>query len=211
METKKHIEETKKHIENVISRTYKIIQSVYEHQKEAEGRKSGAPEPLSRIIYPQYRKEGCTRFSEQELRFVFVEQLNKEIQDGWDVYYSVETPTKKRYKFKGEEHPKVLDENEKGGQSAQFDLVIHDNGYQRIALIEFKANNSPAKDHEKDFVKLNSEGSDTILTYFLEIVKSSDGGTTNNLEEKNQTFNGDFRCWSCSERKYIIKKVLFSI
>ncbi len=183
-ETKKHIEETKKHIENVISRTYKIIQSVYEHQKEAEGRKSGAPEPLSRIIYPQYRKEGCTRFSEQELRFVFVEQLNKEIQDGWDVYYSVETPTKKRYKFKDEEHPKVFDENEKGGQSAQFDLVIHDNKYQRIALIEFKANNSPAKDHEKDFVKLNSEGSDTILTYFLEIVKSSDGGTTNNLKEK---------------------------
>lgn len=204
METKKHIEETKKHIENVISRTYKIIQSVYEHQKEAEGRKSGAPEPLSRIIYPQYRKAGCTRFSEQELRFVFVEQLNKEIQGGWDVYYSVETPTKKRYKFKGEEHPKVFDENEEGGQSAQFDLVIHDNEYQRIALIEFKANNSPAKDHEKDFVKLNSEGSDTILTYFLEIVKSSNGGTTNNLEEKNKTFNGDFRCWSCSEGDYIV-------
>ena len=197
--------ETKEHIERIIRNTYEIIQSVFEHQKEADGPKSVADEPLSRIIYPQYRKEGCTRFSEQELRFVFVEQLNKEIHDGWDVYYSVETPTKNRYKFKDEEHPKVIKENEEGGQSAQFDLVIHDNKFQRIALIEFKANNTLTKHHEKDFVKLNSEGSDTVLTYFLEIVKSSDEGTISNLEEKKQSFNGEFRCWSCSERDYIIK------
>jgi len=196
--------ETKEHIERIIRNTYKIIQSVYEYQQEAVGRKSKAPEPQSRIIYPQYRNRS-TRFSEQELRFVFVEQLNEEIRSGWDVYYSVETPTTKRYRFKDEEHPKVFDEKEKGGQSAQFDLVIHDNKYERIALIEFKANNTLDKHHEKDFLKLNTEGSGTIPTYFLEIVKSSDKGTTSSLEEKKKDFKGEFRCWSCSERDYIIK------
>lgn len=196
--------ETKDHIESIILRTYEIIQSVYDNQKEAEGRKSEAPAPLSRIIYPKYRSRE-TRFSEQELRFVFVEQLNKEISEGWDVYYSIETPTTKRYKFKDEKYPKVYDEEEKGGQSAQFDLVIHNNKYQRIALIEFKANNTLAMHHEKDFVKLNEEGLDDILTYFLEIVKSSDSGTVNSLTNKKKSFKGEFFCWSCSKGDFIIK------
>lgn len=195
---------TREHIERIIHNTYKIIQSVYDNQKEAEGRKSGAPSPLSRIIYPKYRNDK-TRFSEQELRFIFVEQLNKEISEGWDVYYSIETPTTKRYKFKDEEYPKVYSENEKGGQSAQFDLVIHNNKYQRIALIEFKANNTLAMHHEKDFVKLNKEGSNDILTYFLEIVKSSDADTVDSLTKKKKSFKGEFRCWSCSIGDYIIK------
>lgn len=197
--------ETKEHIERIISRTFEIVQSVYDNQKEAEGRKDGAPIPRSRIIYPKYRKENKTRFSEQELRFVFVEQLNEEISNGWDVYYSIETPTIKRYKFKGEKEPKVYGENEKGGQSAQFDLVIHNNKFQRIALIEFKANNTLAQHHKKDFIKLNEEGLNDILTYFLEIVKSSDIKTINSLTNKKESFNGVFRCWSCSEGNYIIK------
>ena len=196
--------ETKKHIERIICNTYEIIQSVYENQKEAEGRKTDAPKPQSRIIFPQYRKKGKTRFSEQELRFVFVEQLNKEIDNGWDVYYSIETPTRERYKFKDVEYPKVCKEGEEG-MSAQFDLVIHDNNYQRIALIEFKANNTLAKHHEKDFVKLNEEGSENVLTYFLEIVKSSDDNTIGSLEKKKESYKGDFRCWSCSEKRFIIE------
>ena len=196
--------ETKEHIERIISRTYEIVQSVYDNQKEAEGRKSEAPSPRSRIIYPRYRNYK-TRFCEQELRFIFVEQLNVEISEGWDVYYSIETPTIKRYKFKGEVYPKVYGENEEGGQSAQFDLVIHNNKYQRIALIEFKANNTLAMHHEKDFVKLNEEGLNDILTYFLEIVKSSDPKTVENLTNKKKSFKGEFRCWSCSKGDYIVK------
>lgn len=198
--------ETKEHIERIICNTYEIIQSVYENQKEAEGRKSDAPKPQSRIIYPKYRNNK-TRFSEQELRFIFVEQLNKEISEGegWDVYYSIETPTTKRYKFKDEEYPKVYGENEKGGQSAQFDLVIHNNKYQRIALIEFKANNTLAMHHEKDFVKLNEEGSENVLTYFLEIVKSSDNNTIGSLEKKKESYKGEFRCWSCGKNRFIIE------
>ena len=205
METKEHIEkkETKKHIERIISRTFEIVQSVYDNQKEAEGRKDEAP-PRSRIIYPKYRNNK-TRFCEQELRFIFVEQLNEEISNGWDVYYSIETPTTKRYKFKDEPNPKVYGEDEKGGQSAQFDLVIHNNKFQRIALIEFKANNTLAQHHIKDFVKLNEEGLNDVLTFFLEIVRSSDNDTVENLKNKKESFKGEFRCWSCSEGNYIIK------
>ena len=196
--------ETKEHIDRIIRNTYEIIQTVYENQKETEGRKSNAPKPLSRILFPKYREIGKTRFSEQELRFIFVEQLNKEISNGWDVYYSVETPTMERYKFKDEEHPKVCKEGEKG-MSAQFDLVIHDNNYQRIALIEFKANNTLAKHHEKDFVKLNEEGSEKVMTYFLEIVKSSDDNTIDSLKKKKESYKGEFRCWSCREKRFIIE------
>ena len=39
--------------------------------------------------------------------------------------------------------------------SAQFDLVIHDNNYQRIALIEFKANNKDGKLRSGMFAKLD--------------------------------------------------------
>lgn len=199
----KVIEETQRHIENVIETTYKIIQSVYENQQENNPPKTNMTAPQSRIIFPKYRN-GKTRFSEQELRFVFVEQLNKEISKGWNVYYSIETPTSKKYKFKDEKKPIVINDNDKGGQSAQFDLVIHDSNYNRIALIEFKANNASVEHHEKDFFKLSNEGSNKVLTYFLEIVKSSDNGTSNNLLEKKRNFRGNFRCWSCEKKGYII-------
>lgn len=190
------------HIENVIHRSFNILQKVYEQQKEIMGGKT-VVDSNSRILFPKYRS-GKTRFCEQELKFIFVEQLNLEISEHhWDVYYSVETPTKFRYKFKDEEKPKVYKE-ENEGKSAQFDLVIHDNKYNRIALIEFKANNAPIFHHQKDFLKLQAEGSDNILTYFLEVVKSSDKGTINNLKKKSSEYKGVFRCWSCSEGKFII-------
>lgn len=190
------------HIENVIKRTYNILQNVYELQQE------NAPEKNirhsgSRILFPKYRN-GATRFSEQELRFIFVEQLNIEIKEHkWDVYYSVETPTEYRYKIKDEITPQVYKDEDKG-QSAQFDLVIHDNIFNRIVLIEFKANNASIAHHDKDFKKLEEEGSDTVMTYFLEAVKSSDAGTVASLNKKKSAFSGVFKCWSCSEKKYII-------
>ena len=193
------------HIENVIRRTYNIVQAVFEKQQEICPVKDNMPNSGSRIIFPKYRKN-VTRFSEQKLRFVFVEQLNREIASGWDVYYSVETPTRYKYKFKNETHPVVIRDNSKEGQSAQFDLVIHNNIFERIILIEFKANNASVQHHEKDFLKLESEGDNDILTYFLEIVKSSDKGTSESLLEKCNTYKGHFLCWSCSQKDFIIKK-----
>ena len=192
----------REHIENIINRSYNILQKVYENQQEKTAVKI-VPDNGSRILFPKYRN-GETRFSEQELRIIFIEQLNIEIKEHkWDVYYSVETPTQYRYKFKGEETPLVF-KDEKKGRSAQFDLVIHDNKFNRIALIEFKANNASVAHHNKDFLKLEEEGSNSVFTYFLEVVKSSDAGTKNSLNQKISTYTGVFRCWSCSEKKYII-------
>lgn len=74
------------------------------------------------------------------------------------------------------------------GQSANFDIVIHDGNFNRIALIEFKANNASEKDHAKDFKKLNNqeEGDDSVLRFFIEIVKSADKGTIESLHNKVQ-------------------------
>lgn len=190
----------KKHIEKVIKDTFEIIKQVYANQQEKDGLKG--PENGSRIIFPKKRKNGNkkeetfeTRVSEQELRFIFVEQLNKEIGEegkNWDVYYSVETSTLDSYYFKGE-NPDRKD----GGQSANFDLVIHGSNFKRIALIEFKANNLVEHEYKKDFAKLNNEKEgDELLRYFIEIVKTSKKYTYKNIHGKIKRFESIFRCYS---------------
>ena len=168
--------ENKEHIEAIINRTFEIIKKVYDYQQE----KFEGPKGISgsRIIFPQKRQgeaseteQDITRVSEQELKLIFIEQLNKEIKEGWDVYYSVETPTEKKYRFKGKDKP----EQDDSGRSGNFDLVIHNNKFERIALIEFKANNPKSKDYLKDIVKLNEENYEgKVLRYFVQIVKNSD-------------------------------------
>lgn len=203
-------QEHQKHIENVIKNTFEIIQDVYNHQKEGNKEGLGASSKRSRIIFPysceRETRTRETRISEQELRFIFVEQLNKEIADegnAWDVYYSVETPTKgDKYCFPQKEKPYYnLDKDKDGkGDSANFDLVIFDNTFQRIALIEFKANNPSEHDHQKDILKLNQreEFSKNTLRYFIEIVKSTDSGTYKSLNKKMKDKGDDiiFKCWS---------------
>lgn len=186
--------EVKKHIDNVIERTFKALLCIYD--KCANGNEGKIPEELkSRIIFPKY-SNGQLRISEQELRFVFVEQLNKEINDKWNVYYSVETPTMFKYRFSGEGSPKP----DNSGRSANFDLVIHDEIYNRIALIEFKANNADKHDHDKDFVKLSNEEENPnkiALKYFIELVESSNDATYRSLKSKTLNFEKKgiiFRC-----------------
>lgn len=183
----------KTHIENVINRTFEIIKDVYSNQQEKNDQNDSRKKTESRILFPRNcnNKDGKekieTRVSEQELRFIFVEQLNKEIgEDGenWDVYYSVETPTKGDYLFK-EDYPRQED---KDGQSANFDLVIHDSNFRRIALIEFKANNPDIHDYQKDIVKLTNEDEKGALRYFIQILENTQEGSKRNtlksIEEK---------------------------
>ena len=220
-------QEHQKHIENVIKNTFEIIQDVYNHQKEGNKEGLGASSKRSRIIFPysceRETRTRETRISEQELRFIFVEQLNKEIADegnAWDVYYSVETPTQgDKYCFPQKEKPYYnLDKDKDGkGDSANFDLVIFDNELQRIALIEFKANNTSEHDHQKDILKLNhpKELDSNPLRYFIEIVKSADSGTYKSLNKKIKDKGDDiiFRCWSLegkSGEKDITNKILHS-
>ena len=114
----------KEYIEEIVQKTFEAIQDAYNYQTENDPKLDNLNrQKLSRIVFPQKRDE-TTRISEQELRFVFVEQLNIQIHEGWDVYYSVETPTQEAYEgFKNGGTPK----QDEDGRSGEFDLVIFNN------------------------------------------------------------------------------------
>lgn len=135
----------------------------------------------SRLIFPKYRN-GKTRISEQELRFLFIEKLIPFLEKH-DCYYSIETPTNDFYKFsknkqpiKPERLPKDTNTKEtKGYESASFDLVIHSNNIdkndERVAIIEFKAKGN-MHEYAKDICKLGNkiEGGKSTLRYFIIVV-----------------------------------------
>lgn len=158
----------------IIDLSFKRLNDIYKANKER--RTSTA----SRLIFPHLRNDKL-RISEQELRFVFVEVFNHYCDTkGLSLFYSIETPTNDTYDFSGD--PRRSD----SGKSAMFDLVIFDEGYNRRALIEFKAKNAEAKSHKKDIVKLSNlkEGSEDVLRYFIEIIDNCDDGTINSLRMK---------------------------
>lgn len=194
-------------IEEVIENTFKAIQDAYNYQKESNPRLNDLNrQKLSRIVFPQ-KRDGSTRISEQELRCVFVEQLNRKIKEGWNVYYSVETPTNGTYSgFSNGGIPKPDD----NGRSGEFDLAIFNNQLKRIALIEFKANNASLFDHKKDFVKLNDseEGIEDIFRFFIEIIKSFDKKTLLNLQYKIKGNESMYRCWSLKEGRDITEDII---
>ena len=145
----------------------------------------------TRLIFPCYSKQfrtGERRISEQELRFVFIEQFIQYCKEtDWDAYYSVETPTEWKYKFSGENKPRKTEDD--SGQSAMVDVCIHDNTGKRICLIEFKAGNPAEFCYVKDFVKLNAEEG---LSFFVQLLESQNKGTMENIiKEKIGSDLGD--------------------
>ena len=173
------MENHKKHIEAVIERTLSKLNSLYH--------RDGGGLETTRLIFPRYwvteenkRVEGEVRVSEQELRFMFVEELNKycDAHREWEVYYSVETPTSNSYQLTGESQ-----------QSGCIDLCIHGKDLKRIALIEFKALNPSEHDHAKDAFKLKHE-IEGEFRYFIEIVKSHNCKTRGSIVDKLNEDNG---------------------
>ena len=191
---------THEHIEQIVESTFKVLKEV--HSKQKEGYNQYPSGNKSRIIFPQYRKEyrnGETRLSEQELRFIFVEQFNRYCEDNklnW--FYSVETPTEHKYIFSERgvknSNPNMTD-NKGEGQSAMVDFAIHDETLKRIALVEFKALNPHKLSFIKDFTKLNAEPVEN--TYFIMYIKSCDLRTINNLKQKVKSSIGKakFYCY----------------
>lgn len=176
----------KKHIDVIVENTFKTIIEVYRTQKENQ--KIGTNNNSSRIIFPLKRESKDNkeefRISEQELRFVFVEEFNKYCSTKkWDAYYSVETPTRKRYDFSNKENPCKVDYPK--GQSAMVDFSIflkEQDKLTRVALIEFKALNPDKQSYMKDYVKLLNE--DQKFVYFIMIVKSANDRTIKSIAEK---------------------------
>ena len=207
-------------IDEIIKETFKVIKDVYDNQRESKPKVEQSSPIGSRIIFPKYfnknKEKGKSgnkedRISEQELRFIFVEQLNRYAsENGEEIYYSVETPTEKKYVFSKDVDPRVAtqdDINNKKGVSARTDLVIYKKDkdeFKKVALIEFKALNPIGRNYEKDFCKLNNEGGKDILKYFIQIVKNYDKGTINSIKDKIKN-KGDviYKCYCLDKCDYI--------
>ena len=237
--------ELKNCIDDIINETFNVIKNVYNHQKESTEESENAPESKSRIIFPLYRdrkKSKTNRISEQELRFIFVEQFNAYIENKkadspelTNLYYSVETPTNKRYIFsKDKDDPEVVeDEESKEGVSARTDLSIYEYEkenekevgiFLKKALIEFKAHDPEQKNYRKDLCKLINENPKEserrYLKYFIQIVdekKEEDRWEKIKNEKiieleklhKNKDYSIKYRflnLYTGNEKKYIIEK-----
>ncbi len=192
-------------IDDIIKET---IKSSFEILKELI--KNGFSEK-TKLIIPNYqnnkRKNSNSddeiRVSEQELRFIFVEQLNKTLPEGF--YYSIETPTNKKYKFS--EKGKNCKPVRNVGKSGNFDLTIQaiqDEEKQIVAIVEFKSKSASPHSYAKDLCKLwNKEeglGSDP-LRYFINVFDTMEKQTQDKFVQKitnNDWFKkqpGDIDVW----------------
>lgn len=184
-------------INEITTKTFEVLKNVYANQKEGHEFTQGANG--SRLIFPHYStvyRDGETRISEQELRFVFIEQFNTYcVENNLNWYYSVETPTEYKYTFTDKNNP----HKDEDGQSAMFDLCIHNEKLERIALIEFKALNPDKFCYKKDFCKLEveKEGKTELETFFIMMVKNADKGTLKSINAKIQNKDPKtiFRCY----------------
>lgn len=184
----------KNFIDCIINKTFEVITEVYPQQKESSEQNFTAIESAcSFIIFPEKHHnddEGPdnnsnnsdtipeVRISEQELRFIFIEQFNKYVKKENNLFYSIETPTEKYYDFSESGSPTVVDNHKASGKgrAANIDLVIHQKErgkIRRVALIEFKALNPDGDNYLKDICKLKNEKYDSdCLKYFIQIIST---------------------------------------
>ena len=163
------MEDFQEKLEKVIERTFTILR---ENHSE------------SRIMFPIYR-DSQRRVSEQELRFVFVEQVQNLLKE-YDYFYSVETPTNSKYVFsENKKYVKPYVATESGsGRSASFDLSIVDKNGNTIAIIEFKAKSADPHEYAKDLCKLWNREEKSHYKYFLNLFEKIEPDTKKRLMEK---------------------------
>ncbi|NLO00264.1 MAG: hypothetical protein GX125_08405 [Bacteroidales bacterium] len=205
--------EVKGKITEILNRTFRVIDKCYENNNEASSI-ADYTKAESRLIFLRYSKTyryGKRRFSEQELKFVFIEQFNKYCDEvGWDAYYSVETPTEWKYRFSGTDEPRKTEDGD--GQSARIDICIHDNYGNRVCLLEFKAGNPEPFSFKKDFVKLSEEGG---LCFFVHLLERQQSDTERNILNKKigeSIKESNYICHTIDSRykgtKYLSKDVI---
>jgi len=179
-----------------------------------------------KLIFPSYRveknekadEEKHKRISEQEARFLFVREL--EIAENTDFYYSVETPTKKTYKFSKKDdkdyQPQIVSV-ENGGQSASVDVTLYEkrtDNFKRNHLIEFKFGN--VETCKKDFLKLLYD-LDGLYNYYINILDvknlsiENEGDRTFKSVKKKYKKAIEYLVGVESEQKSILKIILFNI
>ena len=141
-----------------------------------------------------------SRISEQELRFLFVDEFLKDSNNG---YYSVETPTENKYRFgKTNEDIKI----DSSGRSASIDMCVfeksNDNSkYKRKLNIEFKNENATGKSISKDILKLVHEKENGV---FVLLLKNTDNGTLKKVLDKfSASFDSHKEKWRGEKNKFI--------
>lgn len=184
---------------NIVQICEKVLNRFSLMDKErSEGKSEG------RLIFPNiYPSEKASkieldkyfRISEQELRFLFVEEFIKTTK----LFYSVETPTKSKYRFdKVFERIKI----DSSGRSASIDMSIFSKSsfnYERIFNIEFKYDNVPLFNFGKDVLKLMNEEQSGA---FILLLKNSNNGTfINDNKISEGVFNKLFK--SFTNKKFI--------
>ena len=140
------------------------------------------------LVFPtqfQPSKENEIRYSEQELRQCFIDS----IKEDREFYYSVETPTEKKYSFTGS---KLL--------SGNLDLCLYkleNNQLKRNICIEFKAHQIKTS-YFNDLYKTTKEKGNNL--YYHMLISSNNGSLTKLLDKlqadvkkivNKQEFNAD--------------------
>lgn len=160
-------------LESIIKKSFEILRS------ESSG---------TRLIFPKYSDGAKKRVSEQELRFVFVEQLQP-LLEKYDYYYSVETPTEDKYKF-SDQRIKCKPVRVGDGQSASFDLTIKAPTGANIAIIEFKAKSASPHEYAKDLCKLWNPNEKSEYRYFINLFEKIEERTKNVFLDKIENREG---------------------
>ena len=160
------MEELKNDLEQVIENTFDIL-------------RSGCSK--TRLVFPTY-SNGKRRVCEQELRFMFVEQLQPILQK-YNLYYSVETPTIDGYIF-SEKRKYVEPHTSSKGQSASFDLTIKDSNGNNVVIVEFKAKNAHQHEYAKDIYKLWNSKEVAKYKYFINLFEKIEKKTEKSFRSK---------------------------
>jgi len=162
-----------------------ISRTVLDRLSEMDYEKNGGTSS-EQLIFPQkVQAKGAKlkdRISEQELRLLFIEEFKKANKA---LFYSIETPTQKKYKF-GKKYKDI--KIDKNGQSASLDMCVfkrNSSNYERILNIEFKHKNTGIKNIAKDILKLLSEEQHGA---FIHILDNTNKGTLCN-KDKTGVFN----------------------
>ena len=186
-------------LNSIIENTFKVIKTVYNSQKDGQNEETKTEKIASRIFFPKKRDDSA-RISEQELRFVFVEQfLQTPETKTW--HYSVETPTHYKYVSAAKKNePCITDQ--KGKKSGKTDLTIYDNTGIPVAFFEFKAGRLSPNDVKKvfnrefkyDVIKLVAESqyNNECLGYSLHLIEKDDD-KIKNFDEYIEVVHTDYK------------------
>ena len=148
-----------------------------------------------RLIFPNKKQArgNVKRISEQELRFLFIENF---LKTNDDLFYSIETPTVEKYKF-GKTYEKIIENIESPKISASIDMCVfrkNSNSYERLLNIEFKHKNTGIEKIAKDILKLMREEEDGAFIHLLENIQ--DGTLCNSTEYKKGVFDKFYKSFT---------------